>query len=211
MKGINFRLALSAAILALMAPGVSKAEGDSEHSRDIEAKIAYCKKCHGQNGQGLAAAYPVPRLAGQTVPYLEAKFGIIGEHKRDNPTAEQFMAPAIGSVDPAIRKAVATHFHGLEPAPAGGGKQDLISEGKSIYQSGVPSAGVPSCTSCHGDDAKGSDLTPRLAGQLYNYTVKVLTNWSIINKEQEGVKSPLQHQLSDAQIEAVASYLSNLR
>jgi cytochrome c553 len=210
MNGINFRMALPAAVLAVIFPLTSYAQSP-EHSKDIDAKIAYCKKCHGQSGQGLAAAYPVPRLAGQTVPYLEAKFGIISEHKRDNPTAEQFMAPAIGSVDPEIRNAVATHFHGLEPPPAGGGKAELISEGKKIYEGGVPAAGVPACSNCHGADARGSGLTPRLAGQLYVYAVKVLTNWSIINREREGVKAPVEHQLSDEQIAAVASYLSNLK
>ena len=70
----------------------------TEHSKDVEAKIAYCKKCHGQMGQGLAAAYSVPRLAGQTIPYLEAKFGIISEHKRDNTTAETFMVPVLGAL-----------------------------------------------------------------------------------------------------------------
>ena len=209
MKRIVLRCALSAAILAFVVPAY--AESGMEHSKDVEAKIAYCKKCHGQNGQGIAAAYSVPRLAGQTIPYLEAKFGIISEHKRDNPTAETFMVPVLGSVDPAIRKAVATHFHGLEPPPAGGGNRDLIPEGKKVYEEGVPAAGVPSCTSCHGADAKGSEMTPRLAGQIYPYTVKVLTNWSIINKEQEGVKAPVQHQLTEAQIAAVASYLSNLK
>ncbi len=210
MKRIGLRFALpAAAILALAVPAY--AESGFEHSKDVEAKIAYCKKCHGQMGQGIAAAYSVPRLAGQTIPYLEAKFGIISEHKRDNATAETFMVPVLGSVDPAIRKAVATHFHGLEPAPAGGGKKELIPEGKKIYEAGIPAAGIPTCTGCHGVDAKGSEMTPRLAGQIYAYTVKVLTNWSIINKEQEGVKAPIEHQLTEAQIAAVASYLSNLK
>lgn len=198
------------AILALSVPP-TYAESGAEHSKNVEAKIAYCKKCHGQMGQGFAGAYPVPRLAGQTIPYLEAKFGIISEHRRDNPTAETFMVPVLGSVDPAIREAIATYFHGLDPAPSGGGKRDLIPEGKKIYQAGVPEAGIPSCTSCHGAEAKGSEMTPRLAGQVYPYTVKVLTNWAIINKEQEGVKAPVQHELTEAQIAAVASYLSNLK
>ncbi len=207
MKSIGFRVILPAAILAIVLPAASRAQ--DAHSRDVDAKIAYCKKCHGQSGQGLAAAYSVPRLAGQTVPYLEAKFGIISEHKRDNPVAETFMVPVLGSVDPVIRNAVATYFHGLDPAPAGGGQKDLIPEGKKIFQDGIPEANVPSCTNCHGMDAKGSDAAPRLAGQIYPYTVKVLTNWAIINREQEGVKAPTQHLLTDAQIAAVASYLSN--
>ena len=209
MKRIGLRCALPAAILALAVPAY--AENGTEHSKDVEAKIAYCKKCHGQMGQGIAAAYSVPRLAGQTIPYLEAKFGIISEHKRDNATAETFMVPVLGSVDPAIRKAVATHFNGLEPPPSGGGNKDLIPEGKKLYEAGVPDAGIPSCTNCHGVDGKGGELNPRLVGQVYPYTVKVLTNWAIINKEQEGVKAPVQHQLTDAQIAAVASYLSNLK
>ncbi len=190
MKGIDLRLALPAVMLAILFPAASSAQDTSAHSRDVEAKIAYCKKCHGQSGQGLAAAYSVPRLAGQTVPYLEAKFGIISEHKRDNVTAETFMVPVLGSVDPAIRNAVATYFHGLDPAPAGGGQKDLIPEGKKIYEAGVPEANVPACNSCHGPDAKGSDTAPRLAGQIYPYSVKVLTNWNIINKEQDVVKAP---------------------
>jgi len=202
MKGIDFRVSLSAAILAAIFPLTSHAQ--SEHSRDIDAKIAYCKKCHGPAGQGLAAAYPVPRLAGQTIPYLEAKFGIISEHKRDNPTAEQFMAPAIGSVDPSIRRAVAIFFNGLEPPPAGGGEKDLISEGRRTYD------GAKNCGGCHGAQARGSDITPRLAGQLYPYLVKVLAAWHLINKERDGVKYAAEHDLTDDQIRAVSSYLSNL-
>jgi cytochrome c553 len=211
IMNIKLRMALPVAMLAIMTPLPSNAQDTQAHSKDVEAKIAYCKKCHGQNGAGLAAAYSVPRLAGQTIPYLEAKFGIISEHKRDNTTAETFMVPVLGSVDPAIRKAVATYFNGLEPPPAGGGSKDLIPEGQKIFEEGAPATGVPACKSCHGSEAKGKDLTPRLAGQIYPYTVKVLTNWTIINKEQDGVKAPVQHQLTEAQIAAVSSYLSNLR
>lgn len=99
MKNIGLRWVLPAMILAFAVPA-AYAENGTEHSKDVEAKIAYCKKCHGQMGQGIGAAYSVPRLAGQTIPYLEAKFGIISEHKRDNTTAETFMVPVLGSVDP---------------------------------------------------------------------------------------------------------------
>ena len=112
---------------------------------------------------------------------------------------------------PRSAKQSPRYFHGLEPPPAGGGEAGLISEGKRIYEGGVPSAGVPACANCHGADAKGAGNTPRLAGQLYVYAVKVLTNWAIINKERDGVKSPVEHQLSEPQIAAVSSYLSNLK
>jgi cytochrome c553 len=211
MKSISLKSALPAVILAVAFPAASYAQDTSPHSRDVEAKIAYCKKCHQQSGQGISAAYSVPRLAGQTIPYLEAKFDIITDHRRDNVTAEQFMVPVLGSVDPAIRKAVATYFNGLNPPPAGVGPSDLVSEGKKIYERGLPEDKVPACASCHGEDGKGKDLTPRVAGQIYKYTVKVLTNWTIINKEQDVVKAPVEHKLTDDQIAAVASYVSQLR
>jgi cytochrome c553 len=207
MRRIGLRVALAAAVLTLVLPAAGRAEGGSVPSKDVERKIAYCKKCHGQMGQGLAAAHSIPRLAGQQIYYLEAKFGIISEHKRNNPTAEKFMAPVLETVDPEIRRAVATHFNGLEPPPAAGGPRELISEGRRLYESGSSEA----CTNCHGMDAKGSKDTPRLAGQIYPYLVKVLKNWTTINEEGGQVKAEAQHKLSEDQIAAVSSYLSNLK
>jgi cytochrome c553 len=145
------------------------------------------------------------------VPYLIAKFDVITDHRRDNVTAETFMVPVLGSVDPEIRKAVATHFHDLNPDPAVTGPKELVGAGKKLYETGVPSEGVPACTNCHGADAKGKDAVPRLAGQIYPYTIKVLTNWTIINKEKDAVKAPTEHKLSDDQIAALSAYLSYLK
>jgi hypothetical protein len=33
--------------------------------RDLQAKLQYCKTCHGVYGQGYHGAFPIPRLAGQ--------------------------------------------------------------------------------------------------------------------------------------------------
>jgi cytochrome c553 len=56
-----------------------------------------------------------------------------------------------------------------------------------------------------------------LAGQLYAYTVKELTNWSR-ERDQEAAKNdtssvmtPIAHALSPAQVSAIAAYLSYLR
>jgi cytochrome c553 len=214
MTNIRFSLAASAAVLALFLATATYAEENSKN--DVQTKIQYCKACHGQNGQGFPGAYPVPRLAGQTVPYLINKFGVITEHRRDNPTTKQYMEPALGSVEPALRQAVAEHFSALNPPPVGGGQKDLIAEGKKIYMDGVPKANVPSCAKCHGQEAKGSEGVPRLAGQLHRYTTKVLSNWAIINSEPgpsgaSATKSPSEHSLTPPQIAAVSAYLSDLK
>jgi cytochrome c553 len=213
MKSTGLRMALPAVLLAAVLPAASYAD-DSVAKQTIEAKIHYCKNCHGQQGQGFSGAYPVPRLAGQTSAFLESRIDVITEHQRDNPTVETFMAPALGSVAPEIRKAVLSHFTALNPPPAAPGPKELISAGKKIYDDGAASEDVPACASCHGPDAKGLDKAPRLAGQIYPFIVKVLSHWAIINKERAreggGAVKGGAHKLSPQQIEAVAAYVSNL-
>src|SRR6516165_4429484 len=38
-------------------------------SGDVQAKISYCKDCHGVSAQGFNGYYPIPRLAGQQPDY----------------------------------------------------------------------------------------------------------------------------------------------
>jgi cytochrome c553 len=213
MKRTCVRLALPAVLLAAILPAASYAE-DNAANKTIEAKIHYCKDCHGQQGQGFSGAYPVPRLAGQTRAFLESRIDVITEHQRDNPTTEAFMAPALGSVAPDIRKAVLDHFTTLNPPPAAPGPKELIPAGKKLYDEGVASEDVPACGSCHGPDAKGLDKAPRLAGQINPFVVKVLSHWAIINKERAreggGAVKGGAHKLTEQQIEAVAAYVSNL-
>ncbi|MEO6784195.1 MAG: c-type cytochrome [Bradyrhizobium sp.] len=91
-----------------------------------------------------------------------------------------------------------------------------MAEGKKIFDEGVPSANVPPCASCHGEDAKGADSLPRLAGQLPDYIFRELTNWDKQrgqNKEKpdnSAIMQPIAHELKDAQIKAVAAYVSQL-
>ncbi len=219
MKGIKAHVALQTAIVLIVFSAASRADDKSRPAfsqQELEAKIRYCKDCHGESGQGFRGHYPIPRLAGQTVPYLESKFQHIVEHKQNSPTAETFMVPVLGSVEATMRRSIATHFSGLDPAPAGGGPKDLIATGKKIYEEGVPEANVPACVTCHGPEAKGSEMTPRLAGQLFPFTIKVLKNWTSERgqnpvEDKSVIKLQDAHSLAQSQIEAVASYLGELK
>ena len=214
MKYTGLQLALTAGLLAIVLPTAGHAQGSGD-KQTVESKIRYCKDCHGQQGQGFQGAYPVPRLAGQTFAYLQAKAEVIMEHRRDNATADAFVAPALASMNPQKRGEVFDHFAKLNPPPAGPGPQDLVPAGRRIYEEGVPQDNVAACATCHGPEGKGSGMVPRLAGQIYPYAVKVLSHWTIINNERarEGgsaVKSPVEHRLTQSQINAVAAYISNL-
>ena len=142
--------------------------------QELQAKLAYCKTCHGLSGQGYRGANPLPRLAGQQSEYLENQLHAFIERRRTNP----IMNNVAHVLSPNMIMALATHFKDLNPKPLGGAPQELVATGKKIYQEGVPGTDIPACASCHGPEAKGDGAFPRLAGQLHDYILRKLVNWS---------------------------------
>jgi len=134
------------------------------------------------------------------------------DRRRTNPV----MFNVAHVLNPSMQKALADHFRDLNPRPLGGAPRELVGEGKRIYQEGVPAANVPPCASCHGPEAKGADAFPRLAGQLNDYIIKKLTNWDKERGQQKdqpdnsAIMQPIAHDLTEAQIRAVAAYVSYL-
>jgi cytochrome c553 len=217
MKYISLLLAMPPAILAMVFSTTSFAAGTDTVAisrQDIQAKIQYCQDCHGLSGQGYSGFLPIPRIAGQTTKYIESQLLAFIESRRDKNISVDM--PKVHDVSPAMRPALAAHFSSLNPEPIGDGPRDLVATGKTIYAEGVPEANVPACSGCHGPEAKGKAEIPRLAGQLYSYTEKELTDWSKErgqNPPNEGVAAvmtPVAHSLSQPQIATVAAYLSYL-
>ena len=179
---------------------------------ELDAKFNYCKTCHGLSGQGYRGAFPMPRLAGQQPDYLINQLQAFIERRRSNPV----MFNVAHVLSPEMEKALAANFQALDPKPLGGAPKELIGEGQRIYGQGIASAEVPPCASCHGADAKGADAFPRLAGQLHDYIFRKLTNWSKergqdkARPDNSDIMAPIAHNLTDAQIKAVAAYLSYL-
>ena len=196
--------------LATMLAGAQEAPPVSKQA--LQAKIEYCKTCHGVSGQGFRGAFPMPRLAGQQPDYLENQLKAFIERRRKNP----IMFNVAHVLNPAMLDALAAHFKDLDPKPLGGAPTQLVDAGKKIYQEGVPDKDIPACASCHGPEAKGDGAFPRLAGQLHDYTFRKLANWSKergqdpANPDTSAIMEPIAHGLSESQIAAVAAYLSYL-
>jgi cytochrome c553 len=196
---------------AVQAQDKNKGKADIAPS-ELKAKIDYCKTCHGLSGQGFRGSYPMPRLAGQQPEYLVNQLDAFIERRRNNPV----MFNVAHVLSPQMEKALADQFRDLDPKPLGGAPRENIAEGKKIYQQGIEKSDVPPCASCHGDDAKGKDAFPRLAGQLHDYIHRKLTNWDKergqdkAKPDTSAIMQPIAHNLSDAQIKAVAAYLSYL-
>lgn len=207
--------AMLAALLAVALLSPAQA-GDKDAAagvpaQELKAKTDYCKTCHGLSGQGFRGSFPMPRLAGQQPEYLKNQLQAFIERRRTNPV----MFNVAHVLTPAMLNGLAAHFRDLDPKPLGGASRELVPEGKKIYLEGA-GANVPPCASCHGPEAKGADAFPRLAGQLNDYIFRKLTNWDKErgqdkkNPDNSAIMQPIAHDLTEAQIKAVAAYLSYL-
>ena len=210
---ISLQLALQMAILATVFAAPGRAEDTGAISkRDLEAKLQYCKTCHGLSGQGFRGSSPMPRLAGQQTEYFENQLRAFVDRRREN----KFMFNVAHVLSPAMITDLATHFRDLNPKPLGGAPRELVPTGKTIYEQGVADANVPPCRSCHGPEAKGNGVFPRLAGQLHDYIARKLVNWSKergqdpAKPDTSAIMEQIAHSLTESQIAPVAAYLSYL-
>ena len=203
--------------LSLIVAGSVVVHGDEgviavRASGGFEAKLQYCKTCHGLSAQGYRGYFPMPRLAGQQPQYIENQLRAFIERRRSNP----IMANVAHALNPSMISALATHFHHLDPKPIGGAPRGGLALGKRIYEEGLPESNVAACWACHGTDGKGQNEIPRLAGQLYEYTVGQLTGWAKLRGQgtavdTSAIMAPTAHNLTRSQIEAVAAYVSTLQ
>ena len=204
-----------AAILGIAFTAAGRAEepgAEAVPKQEFQAKFDYCRTCHGVSGQGFRGAYPMPRLAGQQPEYIQNQLHAFIERRRTNPV----MFNVAHVLSPAMVADLAAHFHDLDPKPLGGAPKELVAEGKTIFEDGIPGADVPPCASCHGADAKGNGPFPRLAGQLNDYIINKLTNWTKergqdpANPDTSAIMEPITHKLTPEQVAAVAAFLSYL-
>ena len=214
MKIVGLQSALRIAILdAIVATTLFAGLSQAAHADDFQAKVEYCKTCHGLSGQGYRGYYPMPRLAGQQPKYIENQLRAFIERRRKN----LIMANVAHSLTPSMLAALSLHFRDLNPLPLGGAPRNITVMGKHIYDEGLPESNVPACSACHGSDARGQDQIPRLAGQLHDYVYSKLVNWTAergqnaLMPDSSAVMGPTSHNLTKSQIAAVAAYVSYLK
>ena len=206
-------LILLIAAIALSAPGMARNAPINTLRSDIQAKIRYCEDCHGISAQGYRGYYPIPRLAGQQPQYFKNQIKAFIDRSRPNP----IMSNVAHVLPPSMIDAIADYFHSLNPPLIGREPKRMAMEGKSIFDDGVPQDNVAACSACHGPHATGQGEIPRLAGQLYPYVLKALTNWPKERGQNPAIHgssfimSPVAHSLTSSQIKAVAAYVSSLR
>ena len=166
-----------------------------------------CAYCHGASGTSISPMFP--NLSAQTAPYLQAQLRAFRDQSRADPDAQAYMWGMASQLSDATIDAISNYYAAQAAPGTKPGDEKLLGRGKEIFEEGIASQGVPACTTCHGPQARGNDLFPRLAGQHADYLVKQVL---VIQRDLRA--SPLMRDviknLSQDQMRAVAAYLESL-
>jgi len=197
-------ISLMTLTIAFFAPSLRAQDADA-------AKLAnqVCASCHGPRGDSISPGFP--KLAGQRAEYLETQLKAFRDRTRADPMAQAYMWGMTSQLSDETIKKLAAFYSGQKPVGGRPGNAQLVAEGKTLYEKGVPAEKVQACITCHGTGAEGNGIFPRLAGQHAEYLVKqlVLLKGSL----REGANAPIMHGVTTAlnfdQMQAVAAYLAS--
>lgn len=203
---MSFLLQATASLLVLVSlPGF--AAGDAAAG---QAKSAICAACHGADGNSMVPNWP--KLAGQHEAYLARQITLIQSGARMVPE----MMGIVPGLTPQDIDDLAAYFASQQTS---GGVADpaALEVGERVFRAGNPESGVPACMACHGPAGEGNPLAgyPALAGQHAAYTARMLNRYKDGERwgaedAASGVMVGVARYLSDAEIEAVASYIQGL-
>jgi cytochrome c553 len=201
------RLAWTVACLMTLTSAQAHAQGDAAAG---QAKSAICAACHGVDGNSVVPNWP--KIAGQHPQYLERQIHLI---KAGNRVVPEMVGITPGLSDQDIADLAA--YFASQSIAGGVADEALVGLGERLYRAGNAETGVPACMACHGPAGEGNPLSgyPALAGQHAVYTAKMLTgfrageNWGEDDASSQ-VMNGVAAELSDAEIEALASYIQGL-
>lgn len=178
----------------------------AEKPVSVETKVkTVCQSCHGLTGDSVSPTYP--RINGQSADYLTAQLKAFRSRGRDDTHARGYMWSVARNLDDKMIDELAKYYAGMKPTPAQTGGA-LAAEGEKFYQSGASARGIVACQQCHGKSGEGVGSFPRVAGQHAAYFRMVLGAFRSGLRKND-VMGPVSKNLSDREIEALSSYLSN--
>jgi len=175
-----------------------------------EAKSITCTACHGVGGNSVNPLWP--NQAGQGAPYFVAQLQAFKEGKRQDP----LMTPQAMLLTDQDMRDLATYFESLPAAVQAVANPSTVNRGEALYRGGAADKGVPACLACHGPTGRGNPAAqyPALQGQHAAYTAKQLRDYASAARQSTDkgqIMRDIASRLSDADIQAVASYVQGLR
>ncbi len=167
-----------------------------------------CKECHNPDGNSTVPEYP--RLGGQFSPYLLKQLQDFRDGRRKN-FIMQALTQDLGDRDLAD---ISAHF-AAQPLMKGS-TPTASALGRRLFEAGDPGRQIPACAGCHGVDGKGvlagKLAYPAIGGQHRFYLRGQLQDWKagIRSNSPDRIMNSIASALGDADIEALADYLSGL-
>jgi cytochrome c553 len=155
---------------------------------------SFCANCHG--GDGNSTIGEVPNLAGQHPVYLLTQIEKFTKGQRRNKFKEGVMK--LLSEDDRINASV--YYASQVVRPAG---KSRSAAGQSLYKQ--------RCVACHDAQGRGTETTPRLAGQQIDYLIQSISRYR--DKTGERIYLPMMAGtagLKDQDVKALAVFLSSL-
>jgi cytochrome c553 len=195
----------------VLAAGAALAQTPLDaNTRRVAENLAVnvCASCHGPSG---ASTLPkVPRIAGQQRDYIEVQLKAFRSKSRGDPDAHDYMWGIAGTLNDNVIAALADYYAAQPPAKGRTEGRDAaqIAAGERLYRAAERPTGVAACTACHGENAEGLSVFPRLAGQHAYY----------LGMQMEAIQARLRHSpvmhgvirdLSIEDIQALAYYLES--
>ena len=199
-------------LVAVFAPAsalhAETANGDAARGKSL-SKGEQCQECHGETGLGTAEHYP--KLAGQSAAYIRKQLGDFHAGARKS----EIMNAMAANLSPQDMADIAAWF---SSTPRWSGEQHNFSAaGQTIFLNGDVLRALSPCASCHGEKGGGSDQgpnpVPAIGGQHESYLANQLHAWKADDRKNSpgDVMNDIAHRLSEAEIDALARYLSGLR
>ena len=198
------------AMLSHVAPCLAQTSPDAATTQAARTlATAVCGRCHGAEGRSVDPA--VPALAGQQQSYIEVQLKAFRAQNRRDPEAHEYMWGITSAwlLNDQIITGLASYFSSQAPAPGKPGDPALWLAGKQLYEKGSSDRRVPACAGCHGVNAEGLSVFPRLAGQHAQYLVTQLQKLRASMRDSPVMLHGVVRDLSDNEMVAVATYLQS--
>jgi cytochrome c553 len=203
---------LTAPVVSAQESAAGKADPFTGGSAEAgAAKAAVCGACHGPGGNSSNPEWP--KLAGQHAAYTYAQLKVLKSGERKMPVMN---AQAANLSDQDMRD-LSAYFAAQKPSP-GVASPDSVKTAQKLYRAGDTARGLPACAACHGPQGHGNAAAayPRIGGQQSKYAAKVLRDYQAM----AGMNIPFPNaltmaavaaKLTDAEVEALASYVNGLQ
>jgi cytochrome c553 len=201
----SIHIALAALSLAMLT---ARADEPAQDSGIVARAIHVCATCHGEGGRSAAAVFP--SLAGQAPLYTVSQLRDFRNQTRAETDVQAYMWGVSALLDDATIQGLADYYASQAPAPGKKGNSKLINLGRTTFSEGIPARHVRACASCHGDQAQGASVFPRLAGQHADYVFRQLKGFRAPLRRHGVLMKDETAQMTEFEMRAVAEYVQSL-